>query len=750
MTVSDARNTGMHGAGVNARRSARRLTRAAICAALFAAVLSVPAAACLTDIECDDGFFCNGVETCDAQRECQPGSPPAVDDSVSCTADSCDEAIDQIVHAPQHAVCDNGLFCDGSEVCDAALDCQAGTAPEVDDLNPCTFDHCDETADAVLHDPGPFGLPGLQLPPDQIGAWGSLEAWPGQATHTVVLHTGKVLWWRGTTGSTPVPSYLWDPQTAVQTPVELPVGYTLCMGHVTLHDGRVLAMGGWANNPQPGGGAGSAIVFDPIAVTWARVQDMAFRRYYPSAVSLTSGRVIVASGIEYFPGTYANVPEVFDPATNRWTQLAQELPFLGLYPFAFQLEDGRVMSVGPFSNVGALDLSSQQWQTYPSSAVEEGEEGSAVLIRPGVILRFGAGDGRAKILDLHAAQPSWREIAPMNYERSRSHPVLLPDGDVFLAGGSTLGNSPACAVHEAAVWHTQSETWTRLASMQRPRIYHATAVLLPDARILVAGGESVSPGERNAEIYSPPYLFRGPRPQIAAAASTAAHGAVLHVETPDAAQIASAALIRPGAPTHNFDQNTRYVPLAFTVGAGALDLQIPPNPHLLPPGYYMLFLVDQSGVPSVAHFVQIGGSGDADADAVADFQDNCPSIPNGPNEAGIPGVGNQLDLDGDLQGDACDVDDDGDGLADVVETATGTFVSPSDTGTDPRNADSDGDGFSDGEEVASGWNPNDPTDPPVASVPSLSLAFLVVAALALPSAAFLLLGVQRQGTARKR
>ncbi|MEE3328952.1 MAG: S8 family serine peptidase [Myxococcota bacterium] len=104
-------------------------------------------------VVCDDGLFCNGAEICDAALGCQVGTPPLLDDGVSCTQDACDEVADAVLHTPDAASCDNGLYCDGAEVCDAVLDCQVGTPPLLDDGVSCTQDACDEVADAVLHTP---------------------------------------------------------------------------------------------------------------------------------------------------------------------------------------------------------------------------------------------------------------------------------------------------------------------------------------------------------------------------------------------------------------------------------------------------------------------------------------------------------------------------------------------------------------------------------------------------------------------
>jgi len=110
------------------------------------------APACTTDPECDDGLYCNGVETCNAGT-CQPGTPIACDDGVSCTVDTCDEATDSCTSSADDGLCSNGLFCDGSETCDPVLGCQAGTPVDCDDGIGCTVDTCDEAGDACSNLP---------------------------------------------------------------------------------------------------------------------------------------------------------------------------------------------------------------------------------------------------------------------------------------------------------------------------------------------------------------------------------------------------------------------------------------------------------------------------------------------------------------------------------------------------------------------------------------------------------------------
>jgi hypothetical protein len=161
------------------------------------------------------------------------------------------------------------------------------------------------------------------------------------------------------------------------------------------------------------------------------------------------------------------------------------------------------------------------------------------------------------------------------------------------------------------LWSPTTETWQTLSAASIARLYHSTALLLPDARVLTAGSGNDGPAvnQTRAEIFSPPYLFKGPRPTIVGAPGLIQYGAPFSVSTPDAASIASVSLIRPGAVTHSFDEDQRFLSLSFTAGAGSLTIQAPANANLAPPGYYMLFLVNNAGVPSVAAFVHFSAPG---------------------------------------------------------------------------------------------------------------------------------------------
>ena len=213
------------------------------------------------------------------------------------------------------------------------------------------------------------------------------------------------------------------------------------------------------------------------------------------------------------------------------------------------------------------------------------------------------------VLDTTASSPAWKQTPSMAYARCFINQTVLPDGTVLATGGETdkNGGTIANAVYQAELWSPISQTWTSMAAMHTPREYHGTALLLPDGRVLESGmGADFGnvTDEKSAEFYSPPYLFKGAGPSITLAPAQISYGANFSIST-DGSPISTAVLIRTGAVTHFFDQNTRYVPLSFTPVSGGLTLSAPAGPNFAPPGFYMLFIVNSSGIPSIAPIVQL-------------------------------------------------------------------------------------------------------------------------------------------------
>lgn len=205
---------------------------------------------------------------------------------------------------------------------------------------------------------------------------------------------------------------------------------------------------------------------------------------------------------------------------------------------------------------------------------------------------------------MNAANPTWQFTSPMSIARRQFNLTLLPDGKLFASGGSGgFGfDNAASPIYPAEMWDPATGQWTTMDSITVYRGYHSTALLLPDGRVLSAGGEQTG---ASAEIYSPPYLFKGARPTITSGPSSVQYGQTFLIGTPDAANIAQVTWIRLGSVTHSFNQNQRLNHLQFVQATGGLNITAPANANLAPPGHYMLFLVNGNGVPSVAKIIQI-------------------------------------------------------------------------------------------------------------------------------------------------
>ena len=435
------------------------------------------------------------------------------------------------------------------------------------------------------------------------------------AVNAVLMRTGKVLLFSGSyVGSWT--ERVWDPATGLLTSVPNPYYNLFCAGQAQLPDGRILVVGGY---DPPSLGAANANIFDPKTQSWSALPNMSYRRWYPTATTLPDGRMLVTSGGQTCLTCLADVPEIFDPATGRFTTVTSARLAVPYYPFMFVLPDGSVLDAGANEEVVAtskLDLTTGKWSTV-DPVVRDGH--SAAMYLPGKVLKTGtAADSGASgsaaatafAIDMTQPTPAWREVAPMTMPRAYHNMTLLPDGTVLVTGGGTTldGHNTGTAVYRAELWNPTTETWTTLASAAVPRLYHSTALLLPDGRVLSAGGgnDSGAVDETTAQIFSPPYLFKGVRPTIAQVVDAIQYGGKFAIDTADAPSIAGVALMRPGAVTHGFDEDQRYIPLSFSINSGVVNATAPANANLAPPGYYMLFIVNANGVPSTAAFVRLG------------------------------------------------------------------------------------------------------------------------------------------------
>lgn len=466
--------------------------------------------------------------------------------------------------------------------------------------------------------------PGAPSDPASTGQWSSILPWPGVAVHAHLLPTGDVLTWTDFTDN--AGGQIWHPATGTFTPTSFGGVNLFCAGHSFLADGRLLVVGGIVG-AQDDVGPRETTIFDPAAGTWTPTGLTTFGRYYPTSTTLPDGRVLVQGGTTTCGSCVADRPEIYDPATGTWTPMsATAARAFRYYPHAFVLPDGRVLVAGENDkalDTAALDLATQTWAQVDPSFVDGH---STVMYAPGKLMKSGTAtaddEGHQSapttyVLDMAAASPAWQAVAPMAQPRAFHNLTLLPDGQVLVTGGGTTTDkaNASTAVLQAELWSPTTKTWSTMASAQTPRLYHSTALLLPDGRVLVAGGGRTgcthpcpipTTGDHpDAELFSPPYLFKGARPAIGAAPASIDYGADFTVETADAARIVSVSLMALGSVTHSFNENQRRVPLSFEIATGSLTVHGPSSGAVAPPGPYMLFLVDEAGVPSVASMIRV-------------------------------------------------------------------------------------------------------------------------------------------------
>jgi hypothetical protein len=276
-----------------------------------------------------------------------------------------------------------------------------------------------------------------------------------------------------------------------------------------------------------------------------------------------------------------------------------------------------VFYAGELEESGYLDPSGNgRWIPVATSLYGRRDYGSAVMYAPGKVMILGGSDPpdgeptrSVELIDLNDAAPSWRYTQQMSHARRHLNATLLLDGQILVTGGTRSAgfSDRSGAVHAAELWDPATEQWTQLAENQVSRVYHSTTLLLPDGRVQHAGsgdGPGV-PRELTAELFSPPYLFRGVRPVIDDVPETISYGQPFPITTSDAGQVVRVTLLRLSSVTHAFDQSQRFVELAFRRTAGGLTVTAPAANVVAPPGPYLLAILNSAGIPSVAQILQL-------------------------------------------------------------------------------------------------------------------------------------------------
>ena len=477
--------------------------------------------------------------------------------------------------------------------------------------------------------------------------------------HAAVLRSGKVILW-----GDPLEYVLWTPNPPVATPPEtawaaFPTTYLaaggvvtnfepVCSGHSFLTNGKLLVVGG-----EPQGSVKGAWKFDPIAEIWERTAgDMAVARWYPTASTLgdDSGRVMVASGV--FNAVPPLLMEIYSESTDSFLPVAitgvDDKAFPQLYPGLNVLPSGLVFytPVG-FSSCGGIpagaavqsayfSFSDQLTGSWTDIGVNFRYKGMSLLLLrknvadPDRIMVAGGGIAAdmttSQVIDISTPVPAWGATTVMNHPRRNVNVVQLPNGKVFACGGRNELNA---AVLPCELYDPTADSWDLMDTLSHERAYHSVAVLLPSAKVMTTGGggDCALSFNSSLEIFSPPYLFNpdgteATRPVITSYPDPAAgqmvhHGATFELGISDPLDVSTIVMVRPMAVTHQTDTEQRVIQLShMPSGPGTRTVTAPSGsvyPYggpagghshsIAPKGYYMLFVLNNQGVPSEGKFV---------------------------------------------------------------------------------------------------------------------------------------------------
>jgi hypothetical protein len=489
--------------------------------------------------------------------------------------------------------------------------------------------------------------------------------------HMALLHTGNILAFGGSGND---PRYLTSPHPPeILEPGNIDdnngrvysisndgiQGDIFCCGHTFLPDGKILVAGGtykydgsYLGIPLPPfSGLNQSYLFDPVSLTWQRMVNMKYARWYPTCIMLSDGRVLTMAGLtDKFPWATLNKIEMF--SEGNWLTLEAD-HWLPLYPRLHLLPNGEIFYAGSFNthytfpfNVrlfpsATLNLNTGKWTTIGNPQNVRREEGTTVLLplNPSdnytarvLLIAGGTPQGNdaitdVEIIDFSKPDPKYVDFPHLHHPRYYVYAVILPDRSILVIGGKSgrkghlheesnhehhhhqPGEVPhhPDAIMEPELLDPETNEWKRMADMKIDRLYHSNALLLPDGRVLTAGSNPHREiNELRIEIFRPPYLFRRERPVITKFSKELQYGSELEIECSDAETIREICLIRPTVTTHCVNTEQRYVGLRCSKQTPKiLQCSVPSNKNLAPPGYYMLFVVNDDKVPSVAQFVHL-------------------------------------------------------------------------------------------------------------------------------------------------
>ncbi|MBA3457040.1 MAG: DUF1929 domain-containing protein [Deltaproteobacteria bacterium] len=461
----------------------------------------------------------------------------------------------------------------------------------------------------------------LALPAEtHLGSWDNLGD-PGEpfggTNSAVLLPDGRVMMCHDTRD--PV---LFDPVARTSEPALASPGLQGCHAVVVMPSGRVTYVGG-TNVDVFGPGTQTVKNYDPVADRWEVQPSMNGYRWYPTMTTLPDGRLLAIGGGNELNPQRSKTAEVMDPTTMMWTPVGDVALGNEISPILVLRSGDVLMTHRPpqlFSQATLTWRSAMDFVQGPRMPNGDHADHELQMLPDGRVAAIGYKSFTAgqvgRILEIYdPATGSWSLGAESKPVRSRASTVMMPDGRILVIGGYVEDASdpaPRNAYGYTSlvdVWDPGRDAWRRLTSIEVAREYHAMPVVLPDGRIFVAGGEGQpgnEPAASVAEVFSPPYLARGPRPRIGMITETdLRRGGSLTIDLASDEQVTEVVMMGTNATTHFMDSGTgRYESLAFEQIGLHVTARVPGEPGRAIPGWYLVFvLVDD--VPSVARIMRL-------------------------------------------------------------------------------------------------------------------------------------------------
>ncbi|MGA5202094.1 galactose oxidase-like domain-containing protein [Streptomyces variegatus] len=383
-------------------------------------------------------------------------------------------------------------------------------------------------------------------------------------------------------------------------------------------------------------GIRAAYEFDPKAEKYVPVDPMQKARWYPTLVGLDDGRVLAVSGLDDVGMIDPGDNEIYDPETKKWSPGPKR--YFPTYPALFLTKGGKLFY--PASNAGygpadqgrapgLWDLETNTFEKVPGlTDLDQTETSASVLLPPAqdqkVMILGGGGVGESKkstprtaVVDLKKDNPAFEDGPDLPQGTRYLNSVIMPDDTVFTANGSRdyRGRS-ASNILKAQFYDPKSNAFREAASPEVGRNYHSEALLLPDGRVATFGSDPLFDDQQNTklghfeqrmEIFTPPSLHKNARnrPALKDGPRTLDDDHRITFRTDHPERVAEARLMRPSAVTHTTDVEQRSIALDITRKGGAVTFEVPRDPALVPPGWYMLFVTDAEGTPSRAKWVHV-------------------------------------------------------------------------------------------------------------------------------------------------